>query len=532
MQQITANALFDIAINMAEGLSNTDRFTRLLDAIRKSIQCDAVALLAIRNGVLEPLAIQGLSAETLGRRFVINEHPRLQILCQSLAPVVFPEACDLPDPYDGLMLAREGDLPVHACMGMPLYFSGELLGVLTLDSLEATAFDTLPKKLLEMLAAIAASTLKLALTMQQLEHQAQHSQQLVAELSEEAWRKEGGEIIGNSEAMNKLKTDLAVVAPSHFNILIYGETGVGKELVARSLHHQSQRSEQPLVYVNCAALPEQLIESELFGHVKGAFTGAESRRAGKFSLADGGSLFLDEIGELPLSAQSKLLRVLQNREIQPVGQDNIEYVDVRVLAATNRDLQYEVAQGNFRADLYHRLSVYPINVPALRHREGDVALLAGFFLERAKRQLGAQQLRLEPDALQQLNAYHWPGNVRELEHVINRGALKALARQGHVGIVTISAKDCGTLNMEGTEPQVQTMNPSLAINQAPLSQQQAAGEVSLKAVTEGFQRQLIQQTLVQHNYNWSAAGRTLKTDRANLTRLAKRLGISITKHIQ
>ncbi|RJG42111.1 nitric oxide reductase transcriptional regulator NorR [Motilimonas pumila] len=522
MQLMTSNTLFDIAINMAQGLSNSDRFARLLDAIRKSIQCDAVALLALRGNQLEPLAIQGLSAETLGRRFVINEHPRLRTLCQSRAPVIFPEACDLPDPYDGLLLDREGNLPVHACMGMPLYFSGELLGVLTLDSMQATAFDALAVKQLEMLSAIAASTLKLALTIQQLEHQAQHSQQLVTELSEEAWLRDGGEIVGNSQSMAKLKTDVAVVAPSHFNILIYGETGVGKELVARSLHHQSQRSQQPLVYVNCAALPEQLIESELFGHVKGAFTGADAARAGKFSLANGGSLFLDEIGELPLAAQSKLLRVLQNNEIQPVGQDKIEYVDVRVLAATNRDLKQEVEQGNFRADLYHRLSVYPINVPPLRDRSGDVEVLAGFFLERAKRQLGAQQLRLATPACQQLNHYHWPGNVRELEHVINRGALKALARQGHDDIVTISAADCGPLNAVSASP----------IEDAPGSAVKASAtsaSVGLKVATETFQRTLIADTLRQHDYNWSAAARALSTDRANLTRLAKRLGLNITK---
>lgn len=162
--------------------------------------------------------------------------------------------------------------------------------------------------------------------------------------------------------------------------------------MARTLHHQSQRKRNPLVYVNCAAIPENLVESELFGHVRGAFTGADKNRLGKFALADGGTLFLDEIGELPLAAQSKLLRALQNNEIQPVGQDNIQTIDVRVLAATNRDLKQEVEDGRFRADLYHRLSVYPIAVPALKDRGDDISLLAGFFLEQARRKLVSTKL--------------------------------------------------------------------------------------------------------------------------------------------
>lgn len=202
-----------------------------------------------------------------------------------------------------------------------------------------------------------------------------------------------------------MKADIDVVAPSQFNILIHGETGVGKELVARTIHQRSNRKRQPLVYVNCAAIPENLLESELFGHVKGAFTGADRARMGKFALADGGTLFLDEIGELPLSAQSKILRALQNHEIQPVGQDRVQTVDVRILAATNRDLKKEVEAGRFRADLYHRLSVYPIYVPPLRERKGDLSLLAGYFVEQARRKLGITQLKLHGDVLSQLIQY-------------------------------------------------------------------------------------------------------------------------------
>ncbi|MCL4115301.1 UNVERIFIED_CONTAM: hypothetical protein GTU68_056958 [Idotea baltica] len=311
--------------------------------------------------------------------------------------------------------------------------------------------------------------------------------------------------------MVALKNDIAIVAPSEFNILIHGDTGVGKELVARTLHHQSQRKRNPLVYVNCAAIPENLVESELFGHVRGAFTGADKNRLGKFALADGGTLFLDEIGELPLAAQSKLLRALQNNEIQPVGQDNIQTIDVRVLAATNRDLKQEVEDGRFRADLYHRLSVYPIAVPALKDRGDDISLLAGFFLEQARRKLGINQVKFRSDVLVFLNRYGWPGNVRELEHVISRSALKALARSTNKNLVT-------------DQPIATTQ-----VKTTPLSTPTIDLTAGLRGATDDFQRTIITEVLEDANFNWAQAGRVLKTDRANLTRLSKRLGLNVAK---
>jgi anaerobic nitric oxide reductase transcription regulator len=326
-------------------------------------------------------------------------------------------------------------------------------------------------------------------------------------------------MIGNSDPMRALKSDIEIVAPSDFNILIHGETGVGKELVARTLHYQSTRRQQPLVYVNCAAIPENLIESELFGHVKGAFTGADKNRLGKFALADGGTLFLDEIGELPLAAQSKLLRALQNNEIQPVGKDQIQKINVRVLAATNRDLKLEVENGKFRADLYHRLSVYPISVPPLKERLGDVELLTGFFLEQARRKLGINQIKLNPNVVPHLNRYAWPGNVRELEHVINRAALKAKARSLGKTVVTVTIDDCGQFD-DTLPPQNQNKVSTIELPK------QSAG---IREATEEYQRALISNALVSADYNWAQAARELKTDRANLIRLSKRLGLSVTK---
>ncbi|NOH79841.1 nitric oxide reductase transcriptional regulator NorR [Vibrio sp. RE86] len=525
MQDISVSTLIDMTIGLARGDNDQDRFNNLLDTIRKAIQCDCVALLSLQGDTLVPLALQGLTRDTLGRRFKIDEHPRFARICESKIAVRFDSDSELPDPFDNLLLDYEGDLPMHSCMGLPLIYADKLLGVLTLDSLTPGVFEQIPARSLDALSAIAASTLKVALTVSQIEQQAKQTQQKFEELNEEAWERDGGEIIGDSDAMQALKADIEVVAPSNFNILIHGETGVGKELVARSLHHLSPRKKQPLVYVNCAAIPENLVESELFGHVKGAFTGADKSRLGKFALADGGTLFLDEIGELPLAAQSKILRALQNNEIQPVGQDKVETIDVRVLAATNRDLKEEVSEGHFRSDLYHRLSVYPISVPALRERNGDIILLAGYFLEQARRKLGIVQIKLGKESRLVLSRYSWPGNVRELEHVINRAALKARARGRGGKLITISIEDIGELDASIELP----ASPS---STKPESRAMIDASLGLRESTDEYQRQLVVAALNEADFNWAKAARQLKTDRANLTRLAKRLGIEVTKKHQ
>jgi transcriptional regulator with GAF, ATPase, and Fis domain len=206
-------------------------------------------------------------------------------------------------------------------------------------------------------------------------------------------------------------------------VLILGETGTGKELVARAVHQGSARATYPLIKVNCSTLPAELIESELFGHERGAFTGAVSRQVGRFELADGGTIFLDEIGELPLSLQPKLLRVLQEGEFERVGSAKTIKVDVRVIAATNRNLSEAVQRGRFRADLYYRLNVYPIEVPPLRERGADIALLAEVFLHEARRRLGRSYAKIPDKIIETLRGYSWPGNVRELENVISRAAI-------------------------------------------------------------------------------------------------------------
>ncbi len=262
---------------------------------------------------------------------------------------------------------------------------------------------------------------------QQLEQQInalQDAQQTIHYLRQEiADEFHDDEIIGSSGVLNAAMKELAKVAPTDASVLLLGETGTGKELFARSIHQNSSRAEKPFIKVNCATLPSELVESELFGHERGAFTGATTNRKGRFELADSGSLFLDEVGELPLAAQAKLLRILQEQELERVGSESSIKVDVRIIAATNQDLSTAVQTGTFRDDLYFRLNVFPITIPALRMRNGDISLLAEYLTALSARRLGKQIDAIDADSLERLENYSWPGNVRELQNVIERAVI-------------------------------------------------------------------------------------------------------------
>lgn len=537
MNNLNDNQLLELSIALAQGAASKQRFDELLTAIRKFIICDAIVLLGYRGEYLQPLAMQGLGSETMGRRFVIKEHPRFEEICKSSKAIRFPVECNLPDPYDGLLTAMEGDLPVHACMGIPLYFDSRLIGLLTLDSLTPGVFDLISQRSLSLIADMASVSLHTAITVDALETNVNRSKEVMKAMNKPSVSGSYLEIIGQSENIGKLKNEISLVAPSGYSVLIEGESGTGKELVAHSIHQQSNRAEHALIYVNCAALPENLIESELFGHVKGAYTGADSKRAGKFLIADGGTIFLDEIGELPIAAQSKLLRALQSNEIQPVGQDRIIKVDVRVIAATNRDLKEEVDNGRFRADLYHRLNVYPLKVPPLRERTGDISVLTGFFIERLKRKLRVSQLKVSQDLGLKLNHYSWPGNVRELEHLLNRAALKACAKielsGRHKHVVTISASDCGELVNDdryvSNHPTPITSNSEVLDDSAIVNSMSPLQPINLRASVDDYQRTIVKQSLILYQGNWSKAAKHLSIDRANLIRLAKRLDIRVDK---
>ena len=290
------------------------------------------------------------------------------------------------------------------------------------------------------------------------------------------------------------------------------------------------------MYVNCAALPESLAESELFGHVKGAFSGADAARAGRFETADNGTLFLDEIGELPLAIQAKLLRTLQNGEIQRLGSDKTHKVNTRIIAATNRNLKEYAVQGKFRTDLYHRLSVYPIFIPPLRERGKDILLLAGHFLEFNRTRLGLRAIRLSPGAERALMDYDWPGNVRELEHIISRAALKMLsAGTPRSAIMSIEpefldiSSPIPTLDHSSANSSSIVLNHQTSQNQTILHEHGTVLTIpanqALKTTLQYVEAEMIKAALSESNQNWSAAARRLDIDASNLHKLAKKHGL-------
>lgn len=488
------------------------RLQYLLASLRHHFSCDAVALLQCDGDVLSPLAIDGLVQETLGRRFVVAQQPRLAALLAAESGAYFSADCDLPDPYDGLVAAHSGQpLPVHACMGMAIRLEQQPWGVLTLDGLQDTAFDADSLQQLQQWHDVTALTLRV----NRLETQSRMAVLAAAEPAR--LHADEPSLLGQSPAFRRLLQEIETVASSDLPVLLLGETGVGKELVARRLHASSPRQAAPLVQVNCAALPESLAESELFGHARGTFSGASQERAGRFEAADGGTLFLDEVGELPLAVQAKLLRTLQNGEIQRLGEDRPRKVNVRIIAATNRQLAEQVRDGVFRADLYHRLSVYPLPIPPLRERGNDVLLLAGYFLELNRARLGCRSLRLSAAAEAALCRYPWPGNVRELEHVISRAALRVASQAStRNSILTLDTSQLGLLPLEA---EVATVVAEATLGVPAMT------ELSLKAAVDQFQRDLIRRTLSQQQDNWAQAARVLALDASNLHKLARRLGL-------
>ena len=311
-------------------------------------------------------------------------------------------------------------------------------------------------------------------------------------------------LIGESEAMKKLDEQIRSAGPSASRVLITGENGSGKEVVARTLHRLSPRAETPFIDVNCAAIPEELIESELFGHRKGAFTGAIDDRKGKFELADGGTLFLDEIGDMSLKTQAKVLRVLQEQTFQKVGGQQTITVDVRVIAATNKDLEKEIDRNTFRSDLYFRLNVIPIEVPPLRARGNDVVLLAEHFLRRFAAETGTPRKKLSAGAATKLRAYHWPGNVRELRNVIERLAI--------------------LLKSDTIEPEDVQLG-----TRVPAAPTEIAANLTLREAREEFEKQYILSRLREFAGNVSRTADALAVERSNLYRKLDAYGIRVER---
>lgn len=509
MKASVERVLLQIALDLSRDLSKGQYYQKLIDSVQQVLPCDASALFVLDDqGFLTPVAVNGLSRAVLGQKFYPDNHPRLKTILESKQPVRFSADSELPDPFDGLLSAAPNEaIDVHDCMGCSLYVEDKLVGLITLDALEPGAFQKIDSITVETFAALAAATLRNTTLFEALQ-ESNRQQKTVNQMLIEQARSKGGKLVGISPQIDRLRENIAMVARSNYAVLISGETGTGKELVAHALHEQSSRADKPMIYVNCAALPESIAESELFGHVKGAFTGANNNRAGKFEMADGGTLFLDEIGELPLLLQAKLLRVIQQGEVQRVGADKNLLVDVRIIVATNRDLEQEVLEGRFRADLYHRLNVFPIFVPPLRERAGDIPVLSGHILDQVRSQFNIHDLHLHPACLTKMEALQWPGNVRELEHTLMRAGLRViqrgenLIRMSHLGLE------------EATQTNGKSENRSLPKE-----------PVVMREMVELYQKELIEHALEQCDGVWAQAAEFLQMDRGNLYRMGKRLGI-------
>ena len=511
------DTIVSMAVDLTGALNATDRYQRLLHAIGRVIPYNASTLLRLEGDILVPIAAAGLKPDAMGRRFARSEHPRLDIICNAAEPVLFPADTSLPDPFDGLLsLDKDAFQHIHACLGCPLRLDNQLVGVLTADAKDPHSFDHLEPRFLKAVGALAGAQMQTANLIEALEKSARRHGQIAADLMRDVQIGKDKQIIGSSPAMVRLRREIELVARSDFTVLVLGETGVGKELVVRAIHAESNRKDGPMLYLNCAAMPETLADSELFGHTKGAFTGAVKDRAGKFEVADNGTLFLDEIGELPLSIQAKLLRAIQEGEIQRVGSEKLITVNVRLLTATNRNLEREVEKGNFREDLFHRLNVYPLSVPALRERSADIPLLAGFFSERMQRRLGLGPVRISTEAMEILKGYPWPGNVRELENILSRSILKASAESHPGGQVIVNPMHLGD-DLSATQQPAR-------LDFQPLPSPLPSG-YTLREATKNFQIQVIQRILDAKNGNWAATARELGMHRSNLHNLAARLQI-------
>jgi len=419
-----------ILYDVSEILSNTLDLREVAEPVLESLADEmgmsrgTLTLLNRRTAEVLIEAAHGLSQEELRRgRYRLGEGITGRVV-ETGRPMVVRSLSEEPLFLDKTRARRRINKGDVSFICVPIKVGNEVLGALSVDRLYPGDVELQEDvRLLGTIASMIAQAAKLRQQiMEERDRLEAENLRLRAELRER-WQPDN--IIGRSNAMQKVYDLVAQVAKSNATVLIRGESGTGKELVAHAIHASSSRADGPFVKVNCAALPETILESELFGHEKGAFTGAVAERKGRFELADGGTIFLDEIGDFPPSSQIKLLRVLQEREFERVGGMQSIRVNVRIITATNRDLEKLISEGKFRDDLYYRMNVFPIYLPPLRQRKTDIPLLMDHFLEKCSRENRKRVRRISTPAIEMLMSYHWPGNVRELENVIERAVLMA-----------------------------------------------------------------------------------------------------------
>jgi len=400
------------------------------------------------------------------------------------APVVVPSIASEPRFLNRIRTADHRSSEM-AFICVPVRLGNETIGALSMERRypDQVGFDE-DIRVLSVLASLIAHAVRLRQFQEEEEALVAENQRLQRELAD---RFRPANIIGTSREMAPVYEMIEQVAASDATVLIRGESGTGKELIAQALHYGSRRAQGPIVRVNCAALPEGLIESELFGHEKGSFSGAVAQRAGRFERAHGGTIFLDEIGDLTPAVQVRLLRVLQEREFERVGGNKVIEADVRVIAATNRPLESDMEEGRFRADLFYRLNVFPIHVPALRERRTDIILLADHFIEKYSKRHGRTIVRLSTPAIDLLMAYHWPGNVRELENAIERAVLLADGDVIHARLLPPSlqmARPDEARRSGPLEAQLEALEKELLVDALKVSKGNRAAAARLLGITE------------------------------------------------
>jgi anaerobic nitric oxide reductase transcription regulator len=481
----------------------------ILAELERLVPFDLAAVLLRDGDELRVVAARGFrrDVDARGLRFELGANPRLDRALAAAGTLRFVDP-DEPDPYDALAAHELQHL--HSCMAAPLRVHGRVIGVVTTDAYDPDRFAAEHEELIELFAALAAVAIENADLVSALEHARAKLAGQVDSLAEEIRGHAGVELVGESPPIVALRAEIAAVGPTDTTVLVLGETGTGKELVARALHRASRRSDRPMIRVDCAAVAPTLIEAELYGHARGAFTGATAARPGKIEIADGATLFLDEIGELPLDVQPRLLRALQEREVERVGEHQVRRVDVRVIAATNRDLEAEVRAGRFRADLFHRLAVYPIRVPTLAERLGDIPELIAHVARRLAPRLGLEGVDLRPGFAEALAVHRWPGNVRELENAVERALIRARRTDRRVAV--LDRADAGVLG--GAAP---------ARAAAPVVELPPGG--TLRARLLACERQILDEELRRAGGNVAAAARALGEDRSNLHRRIRRIGL-------
>ncbi len=475
--------LFEVSRALDQSLDLKQIVNPVLETLARHLDLRHATLTLLNRKTGEILIeyAHGLSAQQASMgRYQLGEGVTGRVV-ESGKPAVVPKTSESP-----LFVNRTKRLgkKEFSFICVPIKLGREVIGALSADR-EYDPRASLDKdlKLLTIISSLVAQAVKLRQTAkEEREKLEEENDRLRSELKN---RFRPSNIIGNSREMQAVYDQIAQATKSPVTVLVHGETGTGKELVAHAIHYNSGRANKPFVRVHCAALAENVIESELFGHVKGAFTGAVSDRKGRFELAHGGTLFFDEIGEVPLNIQTKLLRVLQEREFERVGGSQTIKVNVRLICATNKNLEEMCAASQFREDLFYRLNVFPIYVPPLRKRRSDITLLADHFLEKYNKEYGRSVRRLSSAVIDMLNAYHWPGNVRELENVLERAVVMA---EGEV------------IHAYHMPPTLQTAETSGTVSSG-----------DLKKMVEAYERDIIVDTLKSTRGNIAAAARMLQT---------------------